>query len=88
MTPTGLILQHSTLLEKMGQAYCSYRNIRSVALSVYGHVITKFSRMGRIPHSLSYGAPPQLGASCAKKGLDGIYHMTREIGDSDVMDST
>ena len=23
----------------------------------YGHVITKFSRMGRLPHSLSYGAP-------------------------------
>ena len=22
--PTGLILQHSTLLETMGQAYCSY----------------------------------------------------------------
>ena len=25
---------------------------------VYGHVITKFSRMGRLPHFLSYGAPP------------------------------
>ena len=23
----------------------------------YGHVITKFSRMGRLPHYLSYGAP-------------------------------
>ena len=23
----------------------------------YGHVITKFSRMGRLPHILSYGAP-------------------------------
>ena len=23
----------------------------------YGHVITKFSRMGRLPHLLSYGAP-------------------------------
>ena len=23
----------------------------------YGHVITKFSRMGRLPHFLSYGAP-------------------------------
>ena len=25
--------------------------------SAYGHVITKFSRMGRLPHFLSYGAP-------------------------------
>ena len=23
----------------------------------YGHVITKFSRMGRLPHFLNYGAP-------------------------------
>ena len=26
--------------------------------SAYGHVITKFSRMGRLPHFLTYGAPP------------------------------
>ena len=26
----------------------------------YGHVITKFSRMGRLPHFLTYGAPPTL----------------------------
>ena len=30
--------------------------------SVYGHVITKFSRIGRLPHFLSYGAPPMGGA--------------------------
>ena len=30
---------------------------RSLARSVYGHVITKFSRMGRLPHFHSYGAP-------------------------------
>ena len=30
----------------------------SVARAVYSHVITKFSRMGRLPHFLSYGAPP------------------------------
>ena len=31
--------------------------------SVYGHVITKFSRMGRLPHFLSYGAAlPTRGA--------------------------
>ena len=36
---------------------------RSLACSVYGHVITKFSRMGRLPHFLSYGAPPMRGAS-------------------------
>ena len=38
---------------------------RSLARSVYGHVITKFSRMGRLPHFLSYGAPP---TRCAKWG--------------------
>ena len=31
---------------------------RSLARSVCGHVITKFSRMGRLPHFLSYGALP------------------------------
>ena len=36
---------------------------RSLASSVYGHVITKFSRMGRLPHFLSCGAPPMRGAS-------------------------
>ena len=35
---------------------------RSVGWSVYGHVITKFSRMGRLPRFLSYGAPPTRGA--------------------------
>ena len=30
---------------------------RAVGRSVYGHVITKFSRMDRLPHFLSYGAP-------------------------------
>ena len=25
--------------------------------SVYDHVITKFSRMGRLPHFLTHGAP-------------------------------
>ena len=30
---------------------------RSLARSVYGHVITKFSRRGRLPRFLSYGAP-------------------------------
>ena len=35
----------------------------SVGRSVYGHVITKFSRMGRLPHILSYGAPPTRGAA-------------------------
>ena len=36
---------------------------RTVARSVYGHMITKFSRMGRLPHFLSYGPPPTRGAS-------------------------
>ena len=30
---------------------------RSGGRSVYGHVITKFSRMGSLPHFLSHGAP-------------------------------
>ena len=33
---------------------------RSGGRSVYGHVITKFSRMGCLPHFFTYGAP--LGA--------------------------
>ena len=31
----------------------------------YGHVITKFSRMGRLPHFLTHGAP--LGALRARE---------------------
>ena len=31
---------------------------RSGGRAVYGHVITKFSQMGRLPHFLSCGAPP------------------------------
>ena len=30
---------------------------RSVGQSGYGHVITKFSRMGSLPHFLAHGAP-------------------------------
>ena len=30
--------------------------VRTVARSVYGHVIIKFSRMGKLPHFLSYRA--------------------------------
>jgi len=40
---------------------------RSLARSVYGHVITKFSGMGRLPHFLSYGAPPTRGANKKEK---------------------
>ena len=42
---------------------------QTVARSVYGHVITKFSRMSSLPHFLSYGAPPTRGASSAIKNL-------------------
>ena len=38
--------------------WCGRTVARSIARSVYGHVITKFSGMGRLPHFLSYGAPP------------------------------
>ena len=30
--------------------------VRTDGLWVYGHVITKFSRMGRLPHFLTHGA--------------------------------
>ena len=30
---------------------------RAVGRSVYGHVITKFSQMGSLPHFLTHGAP-------------------------------
>ena len=30
---------------------------RAVGRSVYGHVITKFFRMGSLPHFLTHGAP-------------------------------
>ena len=38
--------------------WCGLTVARSLAHSVYGHVITKFSGMGKLPHFLSYGAPP------------------------------
>ena len=31
--------------------------VRTDGLWVYGHVITKFSRMGRLLHLLTHGAP-------------------------------
>ena len=37
---------------------------RAVGRSVNGHVITKFSRMGSLPHILTDGAP--LRALCAR----------------------
>ena len=44
---------------------------RSGARSVYG-VITKFSRMGRLPHFLSYGAPPKRGAWSSAIAINNI----------------
>ena len=38
---------------------------RSGGWSVYGQVITKFSRMGSLPHFLTHGAPLQ--ALCAQE---------------------
>ena len=35
--------------------YIGMPMVRTVARSVYGHVITKFSRTGKLPHFLSYG---------------------------------
>ena len=34
-----------------------WKDGRLVARSEYGHVIIKFSRMGRLPNFFSYGAP-------------------------------
>ena len=42
---------------------------RSGGRSVYGHVITKFSRMGSLPHFVTHGAP--LRASRARAPLIG-----------------
>ena len=36
---------------------------RTVGRAMYGHVITNFSRMGRLPPFLSYGAPHTRGTS-------------------------
>ena len=43
------------------------RDGRASGRSVYGHVITKFSRMGSLPHSFTHGAP--LRASRARAPL-------------------
>ena len=40
---------------------------QTVANSVYGHVITKFSQMGRLSHFLSYGALQHRAWSSAMK---------------------
>ena len=42
--------------------WCGRTVARSLARSVYGRVITKFSRIGRLPHFLRYGTPPTRGA--------------------------
>ena len=51
---------------------------RSLARSVYSHVITKFSGMGRLLHLLSYRAPPTCGAS----RVELRYHAERSISTS------
>ena len=50
---------------------------RSVGRSVYGHVITKFSRMGRLPHFLSYGAPLQ--SSLTQLYFTCSFHIRRTL---------
>ena len=44
---------------------------RSGGRSVYGHVITKFSRMGSLPHFVTHGAP--LRASRARAPLKSLW---------------
>ena len=50
--------------------YIAMPVVRTDGLSVYGHVITKFSRMGTLLHFLTHGAPLARFAreSSAKKG--------------------
>ena len=44
--------------------------VRMDSLSVYGHMITKFSRIGRFPHFLTHDAPLHvLLATCARTPL-------------------
>ena len=42
---------------------------RSVGRSVYDHVITKFSRMGSLPHFLTRGAP-QAREACQSSSIN------------------
>ena len=46
---------------------------------MYGHVITKFSRMGRLPHFLTHGAPLARFAreNSAKKKWEGLSSATK-----------
>ena len=44
---------------------------RAGGRSVYGHMITKFSRMGSLPHSFTHGAP--LRASRARAPLSAFF---------------
>ena len=50
---------------------------RAGGWSVYGHVITKFSRMGSLPHSFSHGAP--LRASRARAPLITYYTLCKAV---------
>ena len=42
-----------------GSPILSVNFTKSKGVRAYGHVVTKVSRMGRLPHFLSYGAPPR-----------------------------
>ena len=46
-----------------------------VARSVYGHVIIKFSRMGRLLHFLTYGAAGALRYKLLDKDKCDIQHL-------------
>ena len=50
---------------------------RSVGRLVYGHVITKFSRMGSLPHFFTHGAPQSSATKlCAAGKRDSRRHST------------
>ena len=61
----GYAIAHQNNLELHLGCHTCYIGMPVVRMDgwVYGHVITKFSRMGRLPHFLTHGAP--LRALCA-----------------------
>ena len=58
----------------------------NVGRSVYGHENSKFSRMGRLPHFLSYGASRRAWSSAKKgEGPFGNKHRSRVYSIDDII---
>ena len=54
--------------------------VRTDGRSVYGHVITKFSRMGSLPHFLTHDGPPRAHRGPCNKLLSYEEKLLRERG--------